>query len=157
MDPVDEAYQKFCVERFPAVSIEQIQDLEASINVHFADAYRYYLLAYNGGSFTYAKLLFPRERPGNEYLRFMNGIGTSHRATELGRKFDINLFDDNDPPQIVPIGSTWTNGLILLTTYGTDDEDDGKIIFKKEFGDFYFLADDIKQFFAGLEVPEEMR
>ena len=60
------------------------------------------------------------------------------------------LFDNNDPPQIVPIGHTGMGGLIILATR---PEDRGTIFLKQAFGGFYYLADGIEEFFGLLREP----
>lgn len=45
------------------------------------------------------------------------------------------LFDDNDPPKILPIGDTAMGGLIILDT--APGEGRGTIYLKQAFGDFY--------------------
>jgi hypothetical protein len=62
------------------------------------------------------------------------------------------LFDDNDPPKILPIGDTPLGSLIILDT--APGEGCGTIYFKQAFGDFYFLADGIEDFFDLLREPD---
>jgi hypothetical protein len=61
------------------------------------------------------------------------------------------LFDDNDPPKILPIGGTPMGGLIILDT--APGEGRGDIWLKQAFGDFYYLADGIEEFFGLLREP----
>jgi hypothetical protein len=83
----------------------------------------------------------------------MCGIGACHEEAELGRLSYLCLFDDNDPPKIVPIGCTPMGSWIILDT--APGEGRGAIFFKQAFGDFYYLADGIEEFFGLLreETP----
>ena len=83
-------------------------------------------------------------------LTCFHRIGASHRDAELARASRLALFDDNDPPIIVPIGHTSMGGLIILIT---EDEGRGEIFLKQAFGDFYVLADGIEEFFGLLREP----
>jgi hypothetical protein len=82
----------------------------------------------------------------------MYGIGASHPSAELGNPVGIGLFDDNDPPIIVPIGSTPLGGLIILDTAPGDEK--GSICLKQAWGDFYYLADNIEDLFALLRASD---
>ena len=81
----------------------------------------------------------------------MCGIGASHDEADLARPSDLHLFDDNDPPKIMPIGCTPLGSLIILDT--APGEGRGTVYFKQAFGDFYYLADGIEDFFALLREP----
>ena len=60
------------------------------------------------------------------------------------------LFDDNEPPIILPIGSTGIGGLILMIT---EAEGQGSIFLKQPFGDFYYLTETLEEFFGLLHEP----
>jgi len=84
-------------------------------------------------------------------LAFMSGIGATHSVAELASEADLALFDDNDPPQILPIGYTLMGNLIFLVTH---PEDRGCIALKKAFSDeVYPLAEGIEEFFGLLREP----
>ena len=70
---------------------------------------------------------------------------------ELGDQRTMGLFDDNDPPKILPIGDTAMGGLIIFDT--APGEGRGNIYLKKAFGDFYYLAEGIEEFFSLLREP----
>jgi hypothetical protein len=73
---------------------------------------------------------------------------------ELNQPSGWNLFDDNDPPKIIPIGGTPMGDFIMLVT--ELGETPGAILFKQAFGEFYFLADGIEEFFGFLrESPDD--
>jgi hypothetical protein len=67
------------------------------------------------------------------------------------RSSSLALFDDNDPPLIVPAGHTSMGGLIIPIT---ERAGRGEIYLKQAFGDFYYLAAGIEQFF---ELLREFR
>ena len=86
-----------------------------------------------------------------EPLDSLYGIDASHPTAELGRPASLVLFDDNNPPKIVPIGYTGMGGLIILDT--APGESRGAIFLKQAFGDFHYLADGIEAFFGLLREP----
>jgi hypothetical protein len=71
----------------------------------------------------------------------------------LASRDDLALFNENDPPQILPIGYTLMGNLIFLITH---PEDQGVIGLKKASSDqSYFLAAGIEAFFDLLREPSE--
>lgn len=82
----------------------------------------------------------------------MHGIGASHPGAELASDSALTTFEDNNPPQGIPIGRTPMGSLIMLMVR---PEDRGCIYYKQAFGDFYFLADGIEEFFMLLREPED--
>lgn len=153
MTAIDTAYRQFCRERFALPSETHVTDLERRIGATFPDDYRRFLLACNGGYFTEPRIVPPREECPLDRLTFMHGIGATHRTSELANAADLAFFDDNDPPRVVPIGYTLMGGLILLNM--PPGEGTGTIIYKKAFGDFYFLAQIITEFFGLLQKPHD--
>jgi hypothetical protein len=151
MTTIENAYDRFCVERFPLPGEAQLSALEQRLGVVFPDDYRQFILEYNGGYFKCPEITPVGEGCPLETLESLFGIGASHGVAELGRPSDIALFDDNDPPKIVPIGSTGMGGLIILDT--APGEGRGAIFLKKAFGDFYYLLDGIEAFLALLREP----
>jgi hypothetical protein len=59
------------------------------------------------------------------------------------------LFDDNDPPKILPIGLTGVGGLIILDVVPGNGQ--GNIFLKVAWGDFYYLCESIKDFWELLK------
>jgi SMI1-KNR4 cell-wall len=151
MTIIQSAYDRFCKERFPLPSESQLSALEERIGVIFPDDYRRFVLEFNGGYFKCPEITPVGDGCPQATLDSLYGIGASHRTAELGRPQSIALFDDNDPPKIVPIGYTGMGGLIILDT--APGEGQGTIFLKKEFGDFYYLTDGIEDFFALLREP----
>jgi len=109
---IQSVYDAFAVERFPLPSEEQVSDLESRLGIPLPLHYRKFILEFNGGFFREPK---PLIAPVHEELRWYEldglwGIAAAHRHAELGN--DTNLFDDNDPPLILPIGNTSGNHLL---------------------------------------------
>jgi len=150
MTTIKDAYRKFSTERFGLPSESQLDELEKRIGVAFPEDYRRFVLEFNGGYFSEPEIAPVGQGCPKDGLTCLHGIGASHKDAELGRPSRLALFDDNDPPQIVPIGHTGMGGLIILITR---PEGRGAIFLKQAFGDFYHLADGIEEFFELLRVP----
>jgi SMI1 / KNR4 family (SUKH-1) len=150
MSSIEDAYRKFAIDRFPLPSEDQLAQLEARIDVVFPEDYRQFILRFNGGYFKKPEIEPVGEECPLEVLAFLHGIGASHWEAELASDFYLALFDDNNPPLFVPIGSTGSGGLILIVT---EAEGHGEIFLKQAFGDFHYLAEDIEEFFALLREP----
>ena len=132
--------------------LNQIAALEERIGVTFPEDYRQFLGAYNGGYFIDPAIEPVVDGCPQCYLTCMYGIGASHPTAELARQSDLELFDDNDPPAIVPIGDTPMGSLILLITHA---DGRGQILLKEAYGDSFFLADGINEFFELLREPDK--
>jgi len=145
------AYARFSKERFPLPSESQLSALEQRIGVVFPEDYRRFILEFNGGYFKCPEITPVGDECPQSTLDSLFGIGASHPTAELGRRRDIVLFDDNDPPKIVPVGRTGMGGLIILDTAPGDGQ--GTIFLKQAFGDFYYLTDGIEAFFGLLREP----
>jgi hypothetical protein len=152
MDNIEHAYIRFIKARFPATNEQEVSDLEKRIGVNFPEDYREYLLQFNGGYFNEPIITPVVEGCPQDRLTFMYGIRATRKSAELGQKADLAIFDDNDPPQIVPIGYTLMGGLILLVTY-PDPEEFGCVVLKKAWGDSFGLATSIDEFFGLLREP----
>jgi hypothetical protein len=149
METLDDVYHRFCRKRFSLPTQEQVADLEERMGVTFPDDYRRFLLTYNGGFFTEPHIVPPDEDCPLDRLRFMHGIGAAHPTAELCKKSDLALFDDNDPPEVVPIGTTIMGHLILLITH---PEGRGSVLLRT-FDESFFLAEGIEEFFGLLREP----
>jgi hypothetical protein len=150
MKRIEDAYRRFSKERFPVIRESQLSQIEKRIGIIFPGDYREYLLQFNGGYFKNPEITPVGEGCPVETLQSLFGIGASHPTAELATDALMALFDDNDPPKIVPIGDTGVGGLIVLVT---EAEDRGTILLKQAFGRFYYLADDIEDFFGLLREP----
>jgi hypothetical protein len=146
MISIDYVYQRFCRNRFPLPSEADVRAVETRIKVTLPDDFRQFILEFNGGYFDDPVITPVVESCPDESLSFLCGIRPSHEEAELGREFYLSLFGDNDPPKIVPIGGTPLGSLIILDT--APGEGRGNIYFKQAFGDFYYLADGIEEFFG---------
>ena len=129
MTTIKNVYDKFCIKRFPLPTEAQLADLEKRIGVRFPEDYRQFVLKFNGGYFNEPEITPVGENCPLETLESLFGIGASHETSELGQATDILLFDDNNPPKIVPIGDTGMGGLIILDT--APGEGQGAIYLKK--------------------------
>jgi hypothetical protein len=129
----------------------QLSELEQRIGVTLPDAYRRFILRFNGGYFNDPNIAPESNGRPPAILAFLSGIGASHPEAELGRRADIALFDGNEPPKVLPIGATPMGDLIILDTAPGDGR--GEIYLKQAFGDFCYLADDIESFFGLLREP----
>lgn len=150
MSPIEIVFDKFASERFPLPTEQQLNALETRIGVTFPDDYREFLLNFNGAYFSDPQIIPPDAACPSDGLESMFGIGATHPTVELGRVSDLVLFQDNDPPQIVPIGETCCGHLIILITH---PEERGSILLKQASGDFFYLADGIEEFFSLLREP----
>lgn len=143
---IEYAYRRFSRRRFPQPSLSQVEALERRIGITLPDDYRRFLLEFNGGYFNEPDIEPVVEGCPRDALTFLNGIGASHPEAELATPGDLVTFDDNDPPKIIPIGGTPLGSLIILDTAPGDGN--GEIYFKQAFGDFYWLAEGIEEFFT---------
>ncbi len=150
MTTIENAYAQFGKERFPLPSEGKLAELEGRISVRFPDDYRKFILEFNGGYFKCPEITPIGEGCPLETLEILFGIDASHPEAELGRPDRTALFDDNDPPKIIPIGRTGMGGLIILDSAPGDGN--GAVFLKKAFGDFYYLVDGIEAFlrFCGI-------
>jgi len=150
LENVEQAYRRFCQTRFSPASEEQIADLERKIGVRLPDEYRRYLLSYNGGSFN-APVMGARDKQCPENcLHVMFGMGEQPNACNLANPVYLNLFDDNYPAIILPIGYTPTGNLLVLRT--EPDDELGWILLKIQDSDDYFVvAESINDFFGCLK------
>ena len=154
MNTIELTYSRFSKKRFPLPTEAQVRALENRIKVEFPRDYRNFLLAFNGGYFIEPEITPVGEGCPQDALSQLNGIGASSWAAELGDSRTMGLFDDNDPPKILPIGDTAMGGLIILDT--APGEGRGNIYLKKAFGDFYYLAEGIEEFFSLLREPTQI-
>jgi hypothetical protein len=151
MTTIEFAYRQFSRTRFPLPTDAQVRELERRIQVEFPDDYRNFLLEYNGGYFMEPEITPTLEGCPQDALTFIHGMGASHEVAELAHHSDLYLFDDNDPPKIIPIGCTSLGSLIILDVAPVEER--GAIYFKQAFGDVYYLAQGIEEFFGLLREP----
>ncbi len=150
MTNIEHAYRRFSKERFPLPGEMQVAALEQRLGVVLPDDYRQFLLEFNGGYFNEPEIDPVGEDCPQDTLEILFGIGASHREAELATPPTMGLFDENDPPIIMPIARTGMTGLIVMTT---EAEGRGSIFLKQAFGGFYYLTDGIDEFFSLLREP----
>jgi len=150
LENVEQAYRGFCRERFPLTSEGPIADLERKIGIRLPDEYRRYLLTYNGGAFNDPIMSAVDEQCPEDCLDVLFGITEQPRACNLENPTYLNLFDDNFPAIILPIGYTLMGNLLVLRT--EPDDELGWILLKIQDSDDYFvLAKSINEFFGRLK------
>jgi hypothetical protein len=124
MNIIQAAYEAFCRTRFPLPSESQVADLERRLGVPLPPDYREFLLHYNGGYFTEPDIIPPEEGCPEIALSFLGGINATNPSAELCSPGGLTpaIFDDNDPPQMLPIGYTPMGNLLFMTVEpGADD------------------------------------
>jgi hypothetical protein len=140
-------YDTFEVERFPLPSEEQVSDLESRLKSSLPPRYREFILGFNGGYFTepYPYIPVSHEECPSDRLTDLWGIGAAHQAAELGH--DTDLFDDNEPPVILPIGYTERGNLLFLDTEESPDCDE--VFLKLAYSStVIYIADNVDEFFG---------
>ncbi len=152
---IDSAYRTFKIERFALPSEEQVAALERRLRVSLPRHYRDFVLQYNGGIFKepYPTIIPPQTECPVDRLDALWGINASFPFAKLGNHID--LFDDNDPPILLPIGYTQMNHLMYLVL--EDAEDWGSVCLKLAFSwTSFVLADTIDEFFGLLTRSDPM-
>lgn len=148
---ISRAYYEFCTTKFPLPSAERVAELEKQLGIALPAEYRQFLLDFNGGIFNEPQIEPSIEGCPTDRLTFLKGIAASTPVAELGS--DVDLFDDNDPPHVLPIGATLMGNLLYMVT-DPDDECPGWIGLKLAFRrKSFWLADDIESFFGLLRKP----
>jgi hypothetical protein len=150
MEAIERAYQLFCRRRFPLPSEKQVADLELRLGIVLPGDYREFLLRFNGGYFFEPRIVPPVEGCPSDCLDVLAGIGATDPSAELGSPdgFSPDIFDDNEPPQILPIGYTLMGSLIFLITHA---DDNGWVGLKKaDSDDSFLIGKTIEEFFDRL-------
>src|SRR5690348_2246430 len=111
MNAIKIAYQRFSKQRFPLPSEEQVEALEQRMDAPLPNTFRQYLLDYNGGYFAEPYILSPTEECPQDRLTVLYGLGADNLGNELGDAID--LFEENDPCQILPFGYTMMGNLLV--------------------------------------------
>jgi hypothetical protein len=156
---IEFAYRRFCRERFPLPARERVSDLEKRLRVVLPIDFRQYLLEYNGGIFTEPEIVPPSEDCPIDRLTLLGGIGATEPCAELapqqGGGLTPALFDNNNPPKILPIGDTMMGNLIFIRTERSAN-DYGSVAMKIAFSDkSFFLSRGIDEFFRLLREPKD--
>jgi len=125
--------------------------LEERLGAALPTDYRQFILQYNGGFFSEPEIASPDEDCPPDCLTDLWGIGAPARHAELGD--DTDLFDDNFPTKLLPIGYTLSGNLLLTVT--RKDEDHGCIFLKLKYSsDYFFLGATMDEFFKLLRAGE---
>lgn len=91
MNKIEEAYNRFCTDRFPLPSEQEVSALEERIGVTFPDDYSRFLLTFNGGYFREPCILPPDPEWPLDRLTLMHGIHATDLTSELGSDADRDL------------------------------------------------------------------
>lgn len=144
----DKIYSLHSTRRFSLPSVQQIDDFEAKIGRVLPKSYRNFLLSYNGGYFDEPSFTAPFEDGFSDRLNHLYGIGIENREDDLVSNIDI--FDDNLPVLLLPIGYTMMGNLLIMPF---ESEDAGMILLKKAWTQEYlFIASDIDALFENIAV-----
>lgn len=154
MNVIEDAYRRFCRRRFPPTSERDVASLEKRLQIRLPDGYRQYLLEFNGGYFDSPVITAVVEGCPEDALELLCGVGDVSNEADLGRELYLTLFDDNFPPKSMVIGCTPMGSLIMLDT--APGEGNGNIYFKQAYGEWYFLAEDIEEFFGLLREDTDV-
>lgn len=139
-------YRLHSTVRFPLPSAQQIDVFEAKIGRVLPRSYRSFLLSYNGGYFDEPSFTAPFEDGFSDRLNHLYGIGTQNREDDLVNNIDI--FTDNLPVLLLPIGYTMMGNLLIMPF---ESEDEGQIFLKKAWTQEYlFSASDIDTLFDNI-------
>jgi hypothetical protein len=148
MDSIETAYQRFARIGFPLPSEEQIAALERRLGVELPADYRKFISEFNGGIFDEPEIETDHQDCRGDALTFLHGINSGDEETELGAPSFMALFEENDPPILIPIGYTALGGILVLVV---EEEGRGAIVLKQAFGGFFHLADHIEELFGLLQ------
>jgi hypothetical protein len=160
MNSFDRVYAALSTERFPLPSEGQVARLEQALGVPLPSHFRQFLLQYNGGYFNEPCIVPPDKSSPYGLLEdcvdFLSGIGGTHsEMAKVGSTHALGLFDDNDPPRILPIGYTIMGNLLLLVVeQGAADAGDVRVKLADK-SQSYFLAHTMEGFFDLLHESSE--
>ena len=136
-----EFYRNFCTRAFALPKEEKLRNLEGYCRVKLPESFRRFVLEHNGGEFSEPSF-FVKELGKGFGLATLFGCGTED-SNDLIQ--NVDLFDDNIPTIILPIGCTSGNSLLLLVT---EDLEKGSIRLKEPWVDgSVFVAKNLDEFF----------
>jgi hypothetical protein len=152
---IEGRYEKYCDHRYPLASESAIENFERRLGVPLPPHYRDYLLTFNGGYFN-DPIVGDEDSDWPSFsVSTLYGLGSEGKGADLARPANLNLFTNNDPFQILPIGCTPGGFLILLVT-DPDGDDYGDILLKT-FDETYFVANSMHEFFEQMRGPYELQ
>jgi hypothetical protein len=143
---IGHAYSKWCKQRFPLPTEQDVFDLEHKLSARFPDQYRRYLLEWNGGMFSRPRIIGGDDDSSVGHLLAMSGIHAAIDFAELANPADLALFEDNSPPIILPIGTTTANNLIMISM-AVGEVDDGTVFLRTMSDENIYLSKTIEAFF----------
>jgi len=158
MNTIDAGFERYCQERFPLPSEEQIANLESRLSVLLPPSYRQFIAKYNGGFFCEPTIRSEERDCPTDRLTFLGGFNPTHPTAQLGGgSISPKMFDDNYPVLILPIGYTIMGNLLFIVTDPAGD-DRGWIELKIAFQQkSYFLAETMEDFFGLLSDPPNFK
>lgn len=146
---VEDAYQRFCEERFKSISTEELTQCLSSHQVRFPDIFTEYLHSYNGGWFSEPALPGVDATAGDR-LNLIYGINAGVKSAELLSLFNVSFYDYECRRAFFPVGYTMKGGMILLGLAAGNKE---KIFLKPASSDqLSLLSSNIIVFFEGLQA-----
>ncbi len=149
---IGEAYEKYCETRFPPTNEIEVASFEEEIGAALPPHFRDYLLEYNGGYFNELVFIPADDGCPKCWLNAMYGFNAPHDFALFGKQADIWFCDDyvpSRPPELIPIGNTAMNHLILLDL-DPAPENYG-MLYLRTFDESFWLAEDMDEFFELLE------
>jgi hypothetical protein len=132
-------------------SERQVAQVERRIGASLPAEYRQFILEFNGGGFADPDIEPPIGQINCplDCLNVLYGIRAVDASNELASEKSLNLFVDNEPISLLPIGYTLMGNLLYLVMRG---EHMGHIGLKKmDVQDSYLLASGISRFFRLLK------
>ncbi len=147
-------YKSHVSTQFLIPSEKQVLELESRIGVKLPESLRRFILQHNGGFFKDLEFTI---KIGNaqraERLDFISGVNAQIPVAELGRHEDLEIFENNVPPRLLPIGYTAMGSMPLVST----QQDDSGTIYLKFAHDerIFFLAENIFEFLEACRAVDE--
>lgn len=149
LNQVEDAYQRFCEERFKPISKEEFKQCLSSHQIRFPEIFSDYIHSYNGGWFSEPALPGLDAKTGDR-LTLMYGINSGIRSAELFSLFNVSFHDYECGRAFFPIGYTMMGGMILLGLAAGDSE---KVFLKPASSNqLCLLSSNIIKFFDGLQT-----
>jgi hypothetical protein len=130
--------------QFPIPLESDITEFELKYQFTLPPSYKKFILNFNGGSFRNVVVSFGNGK--SDMLTYLHGINATFEDAELGE--DLDLFTNNSPPSILPIGGTGFGTLILLDV-------EGRVLYQEASSDsFELLESSLDAFFQSLQIKE---
>ena len=151
MIDLDQIYSAYNILRVPLPTEERVVQLERAIGSPLPPKYRSFLMNYNGGDFNDPDIITRNASTPKDRLDCLYAIDSADRSINLADA--LGVFDNNKPVKVLPIGYTVMGSLIILSLENRVSE---QIVMKLAHRDkYYFLADDILDFFSLLRPQSE--